>query len=290
MKTNTLRLPFCDRTFAVSGSEKDGSIMDTIEKQGGFYETGTMLLLGRIIKQGSICLDIGANIGVCSLALGYLAEKGAVYAFEPSKNNLLFLEKNISQNNMGNVEAVNLGVYDSTVDLEFSYVEEFAGGSYLNVEGGVRDGRAVIEVVKCVSLDEWVKTKGISRIDFIKMDVEGAESRALDGAAKTLSSFKPNMIIEFNPHCIEKIFNEKPEDLYRRLTAVYPYVSLVDSANGSLAAFEGYSELLGITMAHGGVENIYCSFSKPQEVAAPGFTIRENVKRLAGRLKGLAKK
>lgn len=96
MKTVTLKLPFSDKEFEVSGSKIDKSIIGAIEYSNGFYEINVMNVLNNIIKKDDLCIDIGANIGVLSLAISSLADKGNVYSFEPSKSNFHFLNNNLN--------------------------------------------------------------------------------------------------------------------------------------------------------------------------------------------------
>lgn len=185
-----MKLPFTEKTFIITGNPKDESVMKDIKVLNGFYEPDVMLLLNQKIKPEFVCLDIGANIGTITLVLSYLANKGRVYSFEALKNNFNFLKINIEQNNIHNVEIFNNGIYSHNCELDFQYVEEFAGGGFTTTVG-VSDHRSVYEKVKCFKLDDWVKTNNIQKIDFIKLDVEGAETYVLEGAKDVINNMRP---------------------------------------------------------------------------------------------------
>ena len=66
--------------------------------------------------------------------------------------------------------------------------------------------------IKLTTLDTYVKSNGIKEIDFIKMDIEGAEIEALKGGKQTLSEHLPTLHLEVNSQLL-KNFKQKPADL-----------------------------------------------------------------------------
>lgn len=92
-KTVTLRVPFSEElTFNITGSDKDESIIRMIQSNNGFYEPEIALLFSNIVKDDSICIDVGANIGAISVMMAALAKKGEVHSFEPIPENFHYLE------------------------------------------------------------------------------------------------------------------------------------------------------------------------------------------------------
>lgn len=223
MRDVTLKTPY-SKDFIISGSDKDKSIIGTIASNNGHYEQKNMELLEKIIKSDAVCLDIGANIGVISLCLGYLAPQGKVFAFEPSYRNFTYLIRNIIQNDVFNILPLNYGLLNEECNIDFSYVEEVAGCSFI-ADTGIKEG--ISETIKCISLDGWVDAVGIDRIDFIKMDIEGSEIKALTGSMKTLKRFRPEMLIEFNPVPMKRFFNESPSQLFDILQNLYDTIYLI---------------------------------------------------------------
>lgn len=251
-KVVTLKTTFNKTTYIIAGSERDKSIIAQIQ-DNQLYEPHVMLLLSKIIKPHFTCLDIGANIGVISVVLSDLARNGRVYAFEPSHYNFLYLQENIALNNIMNIHPINYGVLDERCEIQFSYVEEVAGCSFMS-NTGIKEG--IEENVSCIKLDDWVKKHNI-KVDFIKLDVEGAEIKALTGASRTLQQYKPDLVIEFNPTTMKRFFAEDPQNLYRLLATIYPSIEVINN-DGSLTKIIDYSHLQNTLKT--GWTDLYCSF------------------------------
>jgi len=252
MKNVILKTPY-NKEFIISGSDRDKSIIGAIESNRGLYEQNNLKLLKRIIKPDSICLDIGANIGVISLSLSYLATQGRVISFEPSNYNYTFLLRNILQNNVFNILPLNYGLLDTECTIDFSYVEEVAGCSFIS-DTGVKEG--VAETIKCISLDTWVDIVGLEHIDFIKMDVEGAEIKALNGGIKTIKKVSPDLMIEFNPVPLKRFFNENPSNLFDWLHNHYERIYLISEG---LTEIKDYDQIEQILQKGKGWEDLYCT-------------------------------
>ncbi len=255
MKDVVLKTPY-NKDFVISGSEKDKSIIGAIESNKGYYEQNNMELLKKIIKPDAVCLDIGANIGVISLCLGYLASYGKVFAFEPSYHNFTFLVRNIIQNEVSNIMPLNYGLLDKECNIDFSYVEEVAGCSFI-ADTGIKEG--VSEKIKCISLDAWDNAVGIDHIDFIKMDVEGSEIKALAGSMKTLKKFKPDLLIEFNPIPMKRFFNERPSQLFDILQKIYDRIYLISDRENELIIIDDFNHLENMLKKGKGWEDLFCT-------------------------------
>lgn len=124
------------------------------------------------VKQGDIVIDCGANMGMFSAVAAERAEK--VYAFEPSQIIVQqYLDK--LQKCYNNIDIQPYAVSDKTGETVFSYNVNNIGASHI---GANYSDKCVEEKVSLITLDEFVKIKEISRIDFIKADIEGAERDA----------------------------------------------------------------------------------------------------------------
>ena len=108
-----------------------------------------------------------------------------IYSFEPDTINLERCKKKIEETNIKDVELINAGLWDTNTYLEFATNGD--GGSRI-VESDVLGGN---NTVKVVALDNVVKEK----VTFIKLDVEGAELKALQGAEKIILRDKPKLAI-----------------------------------------------------------------------------------------------
>lgn len=133
-----------------------------------------------------------------------------------------------------------MGAYDVNKELEFYDIE--AGGGWSFVSNGTEKGTPN-QKVNCIRIDDWVEQRQLTSLDLIKLDVEGAEIHALQGAHKTIERFKPELIVEFNPATVMVHFGENPFDLFRLLKSLYPYMYYIGLDN-RLEAVSNYSHLL----------------------------------------------
>jgi FkbM family methyltransferase len=137
------------------------------------------------ITKGEVVVDCGAHFGAFTLyAARAVGEKGTVVAFEPDSLNFEKLVSNIELNRLTNVIALKKGVYSKNASLAFESSHDDA--AHFLADGGLdsRPGTCL----PVVTLDSELGALGIRRVDFIKMDVEGAEIEAVKGAARTLAS------------------------------------------------------------------------------------------------------
>ena len=173
----------------------------------GAYERELVQLMKRILKSGMTVLDVGANIGYFSaLASGLVGNSGQVHAFEPMPQNLSRLRQNLSAFGWAHPYPYAVGNATGTAMLYFN--ESEAGWASLFNSNDLKR-RANIDVIR---LDDWVRDHAVNRIDFIKMDIEGGEFHALQGAQEALSRFRPVIVAELNAICLARD-HRKPEDV-----------------------------------------------------------------------------
>jgi FkbM family methyltransferase len=162
-------------------------------------------LLGEIIKPGMVVVDVGANIGIYTNFLADLVGPGGtVFAFEPSRLNFSRLRSNVRSDNVTMIEAA-VGETSGTAQLFLSHEANVDHRLY---DSG--DGRSAVDV-SLVSLDDYFPAG--SRVDFIKVDVQGHEYSVLKGAERI---FKDNphlvCVLEFWPFGLAKA-GVAPKDL-----------------------------------------------------------------------------
>jgi len=133
--------------------------------------TKTYTLRGFEIKENDLIIDVGAHIGMFSILAGKFAPKGKVYAFEPSADNFNLLKENVELNKLGNVVLLNKAIAKESEIREFALSPDDPAGHALPYE---ETNRQKINV-RTISLDDFLKEKSINKIDFLKMDCEGAE-------------------------------------------------------------------------------------------------------------------
>lgn len=157
-------------------------------------------LIESILKPGYNVLDIGANIGFyTSVFSNLVGPKGNVFAFEPEALNFNYLQQNCKQ--LGNAKLINKAVSDTSGTLKV-YLSKM-----LNVDHRTYaiDDYSEIKEIEATSIDDYLKSNTISRIDFIKMDIQGFEMSALKGMLNTLKANKDvKVITEFWPFGLQK--------------------------------------------------------------------------------------
>ena len=163
----------------------------------GVYEKGTTRLFKQLVKDGSVVVDAGANIGYFTLLAARLVGKtGRVFAFEPALSNYDLLVKNIEENRYETVTPVKKAVSNKTGVTELFLDGLNMGSNTIYCPG--KFGKSV--PVDTVTLDEFFKDRE-SPIDLIKMDIEGAEMAALEGMANIIKkNDNLRIITEFVPH------------------------------------------------------------------------------------------
>lgn len=164
----------------------------------GFHEFNEMRFLNRFLKDDITFVDVGANQGEYTLFVAKRLPRGNVLAFEPTSFFYDRLKYNVELNAMTNVRCFKLGLSDHTGEVPIYYNDDNPDNheglaSLFSVAGNNETER-----ISLATLDKVVRAEGISRIDFIKVDVEGSEWAVLRGAEQVLKKFKPGLMVELN--------------------------------------------------------------------------------------------
>ncbi len=196
----------------------------------GMLEKGEMNLIKKTVKDGWTVLDIGANIGYPSLLLSKLVGvNGKVIAFEPDKNNLEMLRKNIKTNNCKNIKVVQVAVSDRT-GVGTLYVSDSHSGDHRIYNS--LDEKRKTKNIRTISLDDYFSSS--EEINFIQMDVQGAEELVFRGMKKLLNDNKKiNILLEFWPEGLRRI-RSSPRDFLRTIKSFGFRLMRVDAKNGEL--------------------------------------------------------
>lgn len=139
----------------------------------------------KFIKKGDIVFDVGANIGYYTLIFAdTVGDKGRVFAFEPCPRNIRNLENNVRRNSFQNIviERTALGENSQAMNMYFPCDVQFGAGGFFKARSYLAQQK-----VGVVTLDDFIKNKGITRIDFLKLDIEGGEVFALRGMSAALN-------------------------------------------------------------------------------------------------------
>ncbi|MGH9967621.1 MAG: FkbM family methyltransferase [Pyrinomonadaceae bacterium] len=147
------------------------------------------------IKPGSVVYDLGANYGIHSLLFARLAKNsGHVYAFEPIPEILTELHANVALNYFSNVTCLKLAVTDTTGSAFFARGNH-VGAAHLSI--GTDDLEGLLSVAT-ICLDDFVFKHNHRPPNFIKIDVEGGESRALTGGERVLNEYRPILLVDLH--------------------------------------------------------------------------------------------
>lgn len=165
------------------------------------YDRSNFTALCSIVREGSICLDVGANIGIYSSVMSVIAgDAGAIHAFEPVRHIRRKLKSNVAINGGRNVVVNDFALGAEPGELEMFQVKEgvFRAGTSTFLNNNNIQGMGIEqfdrELVTIRTLDDYAAD--IARIDFIKLDVEGFELNVLMGGVGTLARFKPAVLFE----------------------------------------------------------------------------------------------
>jgi FkbM family methyltransferase len=147
-------------------------------------ELQTKRWLVRNARPDWVALDIGANVGIYALLLSRLLTEGHIHAFEPTETARL-LRQNLAARHAGNVI-----VHELALGAHSGMIEE----PIYRLWGAAPEIRAY----EFTTLDDFAQSAGLTRLDCVKIDVDGFDLEVLKGAAETLARFDPWVIVELN--------------------------------------------------------------------------------------------
>ncbi|MHC5055095.1 MAG: FkbM family methyltransferase [Planctomycetota bacterium] len=153
--------------------------------------------LGRLLRKGDVFLDVGANYGIYSvLASRLVGSEGRVLAFEPAADTFAWLQGNLARNACRNAIAFEAALcgWEGEVML-WDHQRDDPGRRSTVRSRAAGAGRRVA----CTTLDHVVEAEGLSRLEVVKIDVEGAEAGVLAGGRWALRKFRPIVICEVDP-------------------------------------------------------------------------------------------
>ncbi|MCF8365277.1 MAG: FkbM family methyltransferase [Bacteroidales bacterium] len=158
------------------------------------YDILTKKLMAKVLKSQSNCIDIGGFKGEIMSEILKFSPRGRHFIFEPIPD--LFKNIEAKFKNLGNVTVLNLAVSDKKGTSTFKFVPDYPAYSGLKQRDYPDNNTEVKEIeVKTDRLENVIPDN--IKIDFIKIDVEGAEFLVLSGAVKILHQSKPVVIFEY---------------------------------------------------------------------------------------------
>jgi FkbM family methyltransferase len=185
------------RTHGVSMLARTGKGLGVWCSIGGLeYEPEMRTVIG-LLHAGDVFVDVGANVGVYTLhAARKVGPGGKVLFFEPTLETFEAARANVNLNEFAHVKGFNAAVADVVGQMEF-IVCKSGNSNYLS-SGAVDDARKSVETRKVPvdTIDAMAVREGVPRIDFLKVDAEGAEEMVLKGAALILARDNPSVLFE----------------------------------------------------------------------------------------------
>jgi FkbM family methyltransferase len=164
------------------------------------------------VDHNEVFIDVGAHVGKYTLPIAKQYPDSIVIAIEPAKDTFLALIEGIKRNNLKNIIALNIAAYSTNTKLKL-FILETHGSSTL-IEKYAKDlAKRIIRVdeVEARPLDDVVNELGLKRVDWVKIDVEGAELHVLRGFKNGILRLKPKIVIEvkkFNREDVLRFFEE----------------------------------------------------------------------------------
>ncbi len=162
------------------------------------------------LADNPILFDVGANVGSISFFLAKTFKDSKVYAFEPTHFAYMKFLRNLDLNPDLKPRIFPIQTF---ISADSGKSERVAAYSSWRIDGAkmehpIHGGIEQLAAEKKISLDQFIIEQKISRVDFIKIDVDGFELDVLGGAKKILKDFRPIVIFEFMGHTTDDVEKE----------------------------------------------------------------------------------
>jgi FkbM family methyltransferase len=195
VRDNLKRIKMISQTSLGRISHEENDLISNELIARGNLEPHMVEQFVKYINKTSVVFDLGANIGLHTILFGRIAKK--VFAFEPYSVNFKHLQFNLRENKISNALVFQLGLSDKQEDVRVKYLNPINSGQVIldNNPNHALDNWENMEekiIVKCVTLDSL----NIDELHFLKIDVEGYESKVLAGGEKTIRTLTPVIAIE----------------------------------------------------------------------------------------------
>lgn len=209
----------------------------------GRYEAFYTETISQYIKEGDVCLDVGANIGWYTTLFAKLCGiTGQVHAFEPVPQTFAVLERNIALNEkLQNIVVNNFGLSNIEQETKIHLFPDLPNGHASLA--AKPDERSETVSVLLKTLDSYLAVQNIKQVDFVKVDVEGAEQMFLSGGTSIFRQKKLPVIFMEMELKNTKGFGYKPNDLidFIKENGDYEFFAL-DEVNKKLIKINGFAD------------------------------------------------
>ena len=188
--------PFLHKVDGVTFEVDLGEVIDASLYYSGTFEEKAEAVITDVLRPGMVAIDVGANFGYHTFRMSKGVDPGGqVLAIEPTTWAHDKLMRNARLNTMTNISYAKVGLSDTDVgDTEIAFVSSY------RLDG---ESRSTVETVRLTTLDTLVDELALTRVDFIKLDVDGFEGKVLHGSVRTLEKHQPALFFEISPSAME---------------------------------------------------------------------------------------
>ena len=205
---------------------------------GDAFEPEFLELCRDLVRPDYTCIDVGANIGVKSIALARFAHRGQTLAVEAAPTVYELLEANIAASGERSIAGCHtaLGDHDGTVAFE-----DASAYGHIAATG---------TTVPCRTLGTLIRERGLARVDFIKIDVEGFEFPILRAGLAEIERHRSIVLFEFNAWCQMAYAESPPLDFARWILASFSHVFMVRRDRGQGSELRRMAADSALTLLH----------------------------------------
>ena len=200
----------------------------------GLYEPQTMIALQELLSKGGTFVDVGAHCGCYTLfAASCVGPAGVIVSFEPSSREFSRLTANVALNGLTQVDTRENAITDAPGPIELLIAEALYAGHNTTGARFAHDGVRTDRIAQVAGTTLDLALADLARCDVIKLDIEGGELRALQGASNTIERFRPALVIEIFGAALAG-FKSSPADIMDWLHAHNYIVYEIGTATGAL--------------------------------------------------------
>jgi FkbM family methyltransferase len=212
----------------------------SVQIMDGEYEPHVMSTLDRLLGDGDVFVDVGANVGFHTFrASARVGGAGRVVAVEANPENARLIAHTIESNSIGNVELVPVALAGGRGYVSFGTHVGSNGGFLPDGADTTGSGRGTI--VPTMALDDL----DLDSVSVVKIDVEGAEAIVIDGALATIERHRPTFVMEFSQEMTTRVSARSPRQHLSRFVDWGYSIAVIDRTTGSPQPASSVDQLLG---------------------------------------------